>query len=263
MLKLNYPEIYTNVDECFKHLENNYNNDVETTAQNFHCYWYGNILDKQITSIKSFLVTQPKKYKVNLWIDKDNGWKYSQKNMLLNQIRKYIIVKCYDYDYEKKNTEYEKHTFIGTSARQRSYIKNRADKFRYLILHKYGGLYFDLDCIFLRSFEPIINLNIEFCYQWSLQTFGNNAIMRIKKNSIISKNILKKTTDFFKTHKQENNTFQLIKYIFTMTNYKNDNFYILPCTFFDPIWIIEDSNKKIIIYHLINLMIFLNKYKLK
>ena len=53
-----------------------------------------------------------------------------------------------------------------------------SDVVRYLLLHNYGGTWFDLDCFILRSFDPIFsNFENEICvYQWENQNYPNGAI---------------------------------------------------------------------------------------
>lgn len=237
MLKLNYPEIYTNVNKCIEYLKKNYTEYIPTSPIQFHCFWSGTIGDKHITSIKSFLVTQPHNYHINLWLDKDNGWNNIQNNQLLNQLKKNITIRCYDYNIEKLKTIYEHYNTILPNN-----VKLKANRFRYLILHNYGGVYFDLDCIFIKSFEPLINLDIEFCYQWSIYPFANNAIMRVKKKSEISKEILNLSIKYLEINGIESEQTALMShFIFKTNHFKNLKFYMLPCTFFDPIWILVDN----------------------
>ena len=53
-----------------------------------------------------------------------------------------------------------------------------SDVVRYLLLYNYGGIWFDLDCFFLRNFDPLFyNFKNEICvYQWENQYYPNGAI---------------------------------------------------------------------------------------
>jgi hypothetical protein len=70
------------------------------------------------------------------------------------------------------------------------------DVFRLLVLHKYGGIYIDMDVLILRDLSPLNEL--EFLYQWGTSGFNSNepemtmngAIMRLDKNSSLSKEFL-------------------------------------------------------------------------
>ena len=72
---------------------------------------------------------------------------------------------------------------------------------------------------------------MEFCYQWSNQNCGNQAILRIKKNSPSSIEILEKCI--------------LLNTCVPMKIFKNDDslkkLYMLPCSLFDPVWLIDDE----------------------
>lgn len=61
----------------------------------------------------------------------------------------------------------------------------RADAFRLLITYKYGGLYFDLDVLFLKDFSDL--LENSFCYQWEKQPYANTAVLFLKDKDIINK----------------------------------------------------------------------------
>ena len=100
-----------------------------------------------------------------------------------------------------------------------------------IFLYKYGGIYYDLDMILLKDLMPL--LGIEFCYTWSDKKRGNNAILRLFKNSVNCKMII---------GKYKKNTPRCVgtnKLIFT-----NDlNIYCLPSILFDPVWILNDKKR--------------------
>ncbi|MGY0036053.1 glycosyltransferase [Pedobacter sp. NJ-S-72] len=75
-------------------------------------------------------------------------------------------------------------------------LAKRSDAFRFLVLYKYGGLYFDLDVMFLKDFGGL--LDSEFCYAWETQPYANSAILNLKRKSdlcnyILNKGIKKRT----------------------------------------------------------------------
>ena len=67
----------------------------------------------------------------------------------------------------------KKNIYVGGS------LPEKADFYRLVLLYNYGGCWFDLDCFFLRSFDPLfINYEKEVClYQWEKQNYPNNAII--------------------------------------------------------------------------------------
>ena len=66
-----------------------------------------------------------------------------------------------------------------------------SDLFRLLVLHNYGGVYFDADVILLRDLAPL--LSREWLYQWgSSCNYANGALANIHKKSELSYRFLRK-----------------------------------------------------------------------
>ena len=64
-----------------------------------------------------------------------------------------------------------------------------SDLFRVLVLHNYGGVYYDADVILLRDFAPL--LGKEWLYQWgSSCNFSNGAVACLHKKSELSTRML-------------------------------------------------------------------------
>jgi hypothetical protein len=204
------------------------NNDFTNDSGNknqilYHCYWYGNIGTKQAFSIKSFLCTQDlDRCKLILWLDISNGFHDYKRNPLLNAILHYIDVRPYDPLQEVKDTPWEDHKYIPDEHQD---LVKRCDAFRFLILYKYGGLYFDLDVMFLKDLGEL--LTSEFCYAWEKQPYANSAILNLKKQSDISHYLLQKST-------LTNNPSPWK--IFLYADFLLKDLYVLPCAFFDPVW---------------------------
>lgn len=189
----------------------------------YHCFWYGNIGRKQVFSIKSFLCTQDlHKCRVILWLDMSDGFKDHEQNPLLKAILPFIEVRAYDPVKEIKETPWENYLNITGGHHN---LPKRADAFRFLILYKYGGLYFDLDVMFLRNFGGL--LNFEFCYAWEAQSYANSALLNLKRKGDISTYILEKSI-------QKQTVFPWG--IFNYSDSYLKELYVFPCAFFDPIW---------------------------
>jgi len=151
---------------------------------------------------------------------------------------------------EIKNTPFAKFDYIFT---QKTNLPLRADAFRLLMPYKYisenkydGILYFDLDIMFLRDFNDI--LNHSFCYQWEKQPYANSAILFINNKTIIENviNIIEKKRTVIPW------------IIFNYSNKELYNLMVLPCAYFDPIWAI--TNNKNYEYPIINFDDFFKKY---
>jgi hypothetical protein len=190
---------------------------------NYHCYWYGKLGRKQIFSIKSFLCTQNlAKCKIILWIDINNGYEDYKSNAALAPILHLIEVKAYDPYVEIQNTPWANHISLLDDHNN---LAKRSDAFRYIILHKYGGVYFDLDVMFLKDFDGL--LNCEFCYTWEDHTYANTAVLRVRKNGYISNYLLEKSI-----FKQSVLPWKIFGFADTLLT----GLYVLPCAFFDAVW---------------------------
>ena len=56
-----------------------------------------------------------------------------------------------------------------------------SDLIRVVVLYLFGGVYFDLDVMFLRNLAPL--LNYEFAYRWSYSQNANSALCHFHKGS--------------------------------------------------------------------------------
>ncbi len=214
-------KLYTDNDYCLNFLQE------QTKKKNiFHGYWHGQINRKHIFSIKSILTTQPNS-EVWLWID-ENTWE--QNTEVIQQLNSYKNIKVLKYDgvLERKGTIYENVPLNHFT--QTENLPFRADAFRILILHKYGGIYFDLDIMFLRDISNF--LDREFIYCWEKQPYGNNAIIHLNKQDTL-----------LQLHKivKENNSFQPW-FIFNYAN-KLKNVWTFPTAYFDPLWLFNPEDK--------------------
>ena len=138
---------------------------------------------KQLLGIKSYLCTQDlEKTKFNLWCNVDLS-----KNEFLKPYLPFINLRIYDPSQEIKGTVLEGRSDIIQAQDEKNWAKG--DLFRILIVHKYGGLYTDVDVAFLRSFAPI--LDQEFMYKWGLEKrMINGAVMNMFANSKLSNDLI-------------------------------------------------------------------------
>jgi len=188
-----------------------------------HCYWYGNVDRKQAFSIKSFLCTQNmRKCKIILWIDTKAGFDNYYDNTYIAPLLPLIEVRYYDPVKEIQGTPWQDQI---TLVDEQCDLPKRSDAFRYLILYKYGGLYFDLDVMFLKDFSDL--LNIEFCYTWEDYPYANSALLNLKcggemVNYLLEKSILKKDV--------------LPWTILRFDDASLEDLFVFPCAVFDPVW---------------------------
>jgi len=209
---------YNESNELANNLQGEYNESVI-----FHCYWNGNLNEKHLYSILScyFFNVYNNKHRIVLWLENNIPNHYN------DQINNYAELRTFSFKNESKDFNI-KNNF--------SYVTFYSDCIRNLLLYNYGGVWFDLDCLFLRCFDPIFcNFKSEIClYQWSTETYPNNAIyislepksekMKNNINFIINRNL---GWGF----QQANLTYDLPLDIL-----------VLPCSWFDPGWVENPYN---------------------
>jgi hypothetical protein len=194
----------------------------------FHCYWNGVLNEKHLYSILScyYFNVHNNKHKIILWLENNIPNQYN------SEIQKYAEIKQFLYNEEKKNTNFisENYTCIFPS------LPLYSDLVRTLLLYNYGGVWFDLDCFFMRSFDPLFcNYGNEICvYEWEYQNYPNNAI-------------------YISLHKKCEKMKKNMEYI--MNNFSGWGFQdsgliydlpldllVLPCSWFNVSWIMNPLN---------------------
>jgi hypothetical protein len=194
----------------------------------FHCYWCGTLNEKHLYSILScyYFNVYNNKHKIILWLDNNTPNKYN------NEIEKYAEIRNFSENDEKINTFFIEKNYECKNKNLSYY----SDFVRYLLLYNYGGVWFDLDCFILRSFDPLFNnFGSEICvYQWATENYPNGAIY-ISLES--------------KSEKMKNNIKYIIKrdrgFGFQEANLTYDlplDMLVLPCSWFDACWIQNNEN---------------------
>lgn len=190
----------------------------------FHSYWYGSFGAKQAFSIKSLLCTQdPDNTEVWLWLDEQNGYSEMNENKYLQELQGKIKVLPWNTKREISNTPFQKiKTFINSGKP----LAAKGDDFRIITLSKYGGVYFNLDIMFLKDFTLLLKGH-EFVYAWEYQPYANSALLYLRKNSYITNYLTRK---FLKRK-------EAMPWV--LFDYKDKNLANLrnyPCVYFDPLW---------------------------
>jgi len=113
---------------------------------------------KQLMTIKSFLANQNLNHcKLIVWSDYD-----IQNNSLIQPYKKYVDFRVYNAHKEAVGTPlHGKNNYLSASD-EKHYMQSGV--LRFLVLYKYGGIWFDMDMVLLRNFKPI--LNQDFAYMW-------------------------------------------------------------------------------------------------
>ncbi|RXW22911.1 hypothetical protein EST38_g2926 [Candolleomyces aberdarensis] len=75
-----------------------------------------------------------------------------------------------------------------------------SDMARFILCHRYGGIYLDADTIFLRDWEELWGWKGAFAYRWSRLPRYNTAVLKLNKGSALGKflfrSALKNNLDF-------------------------------------------------------------------
>ena len=162
-LKTN-PELYFDYRKGLELLrgikEEDYSFPKETTV--FHVYTEVRT-PKELMAIKSYVATQNlQRTKLIVWSDYDIS---DQDN--IQPYKDYVDFRVYDPKELAKGTPlHGLNSHLSTGGDHNHWMSSGV--MRFLVLYKFGGIYFDMDMILLRDFKPI--LNQDFAYQWGGST---------------------------------------------------------------------------------------------
>lgn len=106
-----------------------------------------------------------------------------------------------------------------------------SDMARFVLCHRFGGIYLDADTIFLRDWEELWGWRGQFAYRWSYHQKYNTAVMKLHKNSALG-------TFLFKTALENGLDFHPM----TVSRYLKDAgledlLFRIPDALFDPAWL--------------------------
>lgn len=108
-----------------------------------------------------------------------------------------------------------------------------SDVLRFVLLFKYGGVWVDIDTVFLKDFTSL--MDFDFMYRWSRDTHANTAVMRICDRGTLA-TILRKGTQNSNfesgTAYHPNSATQYCAGIKSC----RDKMLIMPAEVFDPAW---------------------------
>ncbi|CAK5281647.1 unnamed protein product [Mycena citricolor] len=106
-----------------------------------------------------------------------------------------------------------------------------SDMARFLLCHKYGGIYVDADTAFLRDWEELWGYKGAFAYRWSFHDAYNTAVLRLRKNSLLGHFLIRTAVkNGFDFH-----PFEITKYL--KEGRLEGLLARLPDALFDPAWL--------------------------
>jgi len=191
----------------------------------YHCFWNGKLNEKHYISILScfyFNVLNKPNRKIILLTNSP-----FEDNDILRVISQFCEVRYFDFSEELKDTG-----ISDEISKTNDVYQFKSDRIRYVLLYKYGGIWFDLDMFFLRSLDPIFNaFENEICvYTWADSNYPNGAFfMSLKKNS-------EKMLDFINYLINRNLGYGFQDYFYQKNHLTFDtplDILVLPCSWFD------------------------------
>ncbi|CEI91049.1 hypothetical protein G6F70_008080 [Rhizopus microsporus] len=151
----------------------------------YHAYWRADLAPvgpKQLSTLRSFFATQnPNNTIVYLWSNGDLS-----QSPVIKEIKKHVgdrlQTKIYDSHELSKGTPMENSPHLDFKDAS-GYLDG--DLIRLLVIYHYGGMWFDMDSLFIRDMSPL--LEQEWLLQWDCYLPNgfpfNGAFMRFHKES--------------------------------------------------------------------------------
>jgi hypothetical protein len=230
----NNRNLFENYNDCLIYLNKIDLNNFEYPNNSVNFHVYSEIRnEKELLCVESYLATQNlEKTKLILWSDYDIS-----NNKLIEPYKKFIDLRVYIPEIEMKDTLLEGNKEWINAIDKKHYM--RSGILRFLVTNKYGGIWADMDMVFLRDFKPI--LDQEWAYMWGSEMDFRNfgpcaAMMNINKKSDHSNLCM---NQILKTRIVPDSTVldhQLLAKVYSMKK-----FYVFPSVFFNTEWQINTS----------------------
>ena len=112
-----------------------------------------------------------------------------------------------------------------------------SDMARFILCHRFGGIYLDADTIFLRDWEELWGWKGAFAYRWSRLERYNTAVLHLNKNSALG-------TFLFRTALKNNLDFHPMTVSrYTKEAYLEGLLLRLPDALFDSAWLTTEDHQ--------------------
>ena len=241
MIDISYqknPELYFDYRLGLELLRNIKDEDYSYPEEivNFHIYTEVKT-NKELECVKSFLATQNlEKTRLVIWSDYE-----IYDNPLLQPYKHLVTFKVYNAREEAKGTLLEDHpVWINSDISDtKHYMKSGI--LRFLVTHKYGGVWADMDMVFLRDFKPI--LDQEWAYMWGGETdfesFGPCAAMMNFKRQSQHSTVCMEEICTTPIHKDST----ILDHMLLAKVYSRQPFSVFPSTFFNTEWLISKVDR--------------------
>lgn len=159
-----HPDLYVDYKKGLQFLRSIKDEDYSYPEEVVPFHLYTEVrTPKELLAIKSYLATQNlEKTKLIVWSDYDIS---NQEN--IQPYKDLVDFRVYDPKELAKGTPLENvASHLSTGGDHNHWMSSGV--MRFLVLYKFGGIYFDMDMVLLRDFKPI--LGQDFAYQWGSST---------------------------------------------------------------------------------------------
>lgn len=196
-----------------------------------HFYWMGPFGAKQALSLKSFLATHnPACSECWLWVDTAEAAKAAFTNPHLAPLLPLVRVEHFRLDEEIRGTPFADQDWLRGKLTPAAI----SDIVRYVVLHNHGGLYVDIDTMFLRSPDELRACvdDVDCAYQWSYIPRAASAYLRMRARGPLIVDLMHAACAARTAHPDA---------LFSFDRKHPGDFLILPSASFSPLWLRVDG----------------------
>jgi hypothetical protein len=229
-----HPLVNSSWEEQISDIKNHEFSSVDEVE--YHCYWDHNIGPNQIVSLLSCYNTNIRNTKNKIIL-----WTLDKINPNFEFLKRFCEIRYFDHFSERKETPLDDYILSETLIARPSFY---SDYVRYILLSRYGGIYFDLDIFFFKNFSYLISEYKNFVYSWGRSEQPNGAIYCTTDKDFLNEYI-NKLISYGGSHLGFQDSFGERGDNQKMLGFQSDiELNVLPCGWFDAEWIYEsDFNK--------------------
>lgn len=198
-----------------------------------HFFWQGVFSAKAAFGLRSFLATQNlARTPAVLWLEDAAEFEHAARNPHLAPLLPLIALRQFDAAREVEGTPFASAAW----ARDPGKPAAASDVARLAILYRYGGIYSDLDAVFLRELGPLMRLtdDAEFVFQWSREPRATHAFCRLHAGSDVTQKLMARANAARSAHPT------------AVLSYSDPlpELLVLPVACFSPLWLQVDEHDR-------------------
>jgi hypothetical protein len=243
MRYLDEQRLYDSTEACLASLRSlEANPSVLTPArpEPVHFYWRGELSRKQAFALQSLVATQDLEWvEPWLWLDAEDGWAGHERNPYLRALGPSLRVLRWEPEVAVRDTPLEGHALLDDRSLDDRLPARRSDLFRHVVLWRHGGVYADVDLMFLRDLRPLLTRPGagEFCSSWSAdRPFANSAVLRLRQGGETAWKLLERCAALGSCDPRA---------VLRLDECQDLDLLVLPCGFFDPLWPHRDQRERL------------------